>query len=154
MPALASVVTNALYISNNSSSVLAPAAMSSAYNAILCLHLAGMYLSIAVWNAVCANEIREINLLQEEEFNEKTLQKLVTKLSSSFEPYKPDKAIMVYLNQHTRQLGLDPPSFTNPKDKNNSSDKSERRKSSSSEKRNHRTERSDKKTKANRRFRL
>jgi hypothetical protein len=33
-----------------------------------------------------ANEIREIRLLQEGEFNEKTLQKLVTKLSSSFEP--------------------------------------------------------------------
>ncbi len=33
---------------------------------------------------------------------------------------------MVYLNQHTRQLGLEPPSFANPKDKNNSSDKSER----------------------------
>ncbi len=70
-----------------------------------------------------ANEIRDIRLLQEGEFNEKTLQKLVTKLSSSFEPYKPDNAIMVYLNQHTRQLGLDPPSFANPKDKNNSSDK-------------------------------
>ena len=94
-----------------------------------------------------ANEIRDISLLQEGEFNEKTLQKLVTKLSSSFEPYKPDKAIMVYLNQHTRQLGLDPPSFANPKDKNNSSDKSERRKSSSSEKRKHRTDRSDRKRK-------
>ena len=94
-----------------------------------------------------ANEVRDISLLQEGEFNEKTLQKLVTKLSSSFEPYKPDKAIMVYLNQHTRQLGLDPPSFANPKDKNNSSDKSERRKSSSSEKRKHRTDRSDRKRK-------
>ncbi len=94
-----------------------------------------------------ANEIREIRLLQEGEFNEKTLQKLVTKLSSSFEPYKPDKAIMVYLNQHTRQLGLDPLSFTNPKDKNNSSDKSEQRKSSSSEKRKQRTDRSDRKRK-------
>jgi hypothetical protein len=71
----------------------------------------------------------------------------VTKLSSSFEPYKPDKTIMVYLNQHTRQLGLDPPSFANPKDKNNSSDKSERRKSSSSEKRKHRTDRFDRKRK-------
>ncbi len=50
---------------------------------------------------------------------------------------------MQYLNQHTRQLGLDPPSFANPKDRNNSSDKSERRKSSSSEKRKHRTDRSD-----------
>ncbi len=95
-----------------------------------------------------ANEIREIRLLQEGEFNEKTLQKLATKLSSSFEPYKPDKAIMVYyLNQHTRQLGLDPPSFTNPKDKNNSSDKSEQRKSSSSEKKKQRTDRSDRKRK-------
>jgi hypothetical protein len=74
-------------------------------------------------------------------------QKLITKLASSFEPYKPDKAVMQYLNQHTRQLGLDPPSFTNPKDKNNSSDKSERRTSSSSEKRKHRNDRSDRKRK-------
>jgi hypothetical protein len=94
-----------------------------------------------------ANEIRQIKLLPEGEFNEKTLQKLVTKLGSSFEPYKPDKAVMQYVNQHTRQLGLDPLSFTNPKDKNNSSNKSERRKSSSSEKRKHRTDRSDRKRK-------
>jgi hypothetical protein len=94
-----------------------------------------------------ANEIRQIRLLSEGEFDEKTLQKLVTKLGSNFEPFKPDKAVMQYLNQHTRQLGLDPPSFTHPKDKNNSSDKSERRKSSSSEKRKHRTDRSDRKRK-------
>jgi hypothetical protein len=94
-----------------------------------------------------ANEIKQIKLLSEGEFNEKTLQKLISKLGSSFEPYKPDKAVMQYLNQHTRQLGLDPPSFTNPKDKNNSSDKSERRTSSSSEKRKHRKYRSDKKPK-------
>jgi hypothetical protein len=66
-----------------------------------------------------ANEIRQIRLLPESKFDEKTLQKLVTKLGSSFEPYKPDKAVMQYLNQHTRQLRLDPPSFANPKDKNN-----------------------------------
>ena len=79
-----------------------------------------------------AQEVREIRRLPEGEFNEKTLQKLVTKLSSNFEPYKPDKAILQYLNNHTRQLGLDPPSFANPKDKNNKSDKSERQQSSSS----------------------
>jgi hypothetical protein len=39
-----------------------------------------------------------------------------------------------YLHNHARQLGLDPPSFANPKDKNNKSDKSERHQSSSSEK--------------------
>ncbi len=66
--------------------------------------------------------MREIRHLPEGEFNEKTLQKLITKLSSNFEPYKPDKAILQYLNNHTRQLGLDPPSFANPKDKNNKSD--------------------------------
>jgi hypothetical protein len=82
-----------------------------------------------------AQEIRQINSLTEREFNEKTLQKLVTKLSSNFEPYKPDKAILQYLNQHARQLCLDPSSLTNPKDKSNSSDKPERQKSSSSEKR-------------------
>jgi hypothetical protein len=48
-----------------------------------------------------ANEIRQIRLLPDGEFDEKTLQKLVTKLGSSFEPYKPDKAVMQYLNQHT-----------------------------------------------------
>jgi hypothetical protein len=73
------------------------------------------------------------------------LQKLVTKLSSNFEPYKPDKAaILQYLNNHTRQFGLEPPSFTNPKDKNNKSDKSERQQSSSSEKKNSKYDRSTK----------
>ncbi len=38
-------------------------------------------------------EMDEIKRLPDGEFNEKTLQKLVTKLSSNFEPYKPDKAI-------------------------------------------------------------
>jgi len=45
------------------------------------------------------NEVRQLQLLTEGEFNERTLQKLVTKLSSTFEHYKPDKAIMQYLNQ-------------------------------------------------------
>ena len=61
------------------------------------------------------NEVKQLQLLSEGEFNERTLQKLVTKLSSTFEPYKPDKAIMQHLNQHTRQLGLDKPSFASPK---------------------------------------
>ena len=69
-------------------------------------------------------EIQQLIHLNEGEFDEKTLQKLVTKLSSMFEPYKPDKAIMQYLNQHTRQLGLETPSFTNPKDRQKDSDKS------------------------------
>jgi hypothetical protein len=75
------------------------------------------------------------------------LQKLVTKLSSNFEPYKPDKEVLQYLSNHTRQLGLDPPSFTNPKDKNNHSDKSEKSKSSSSEKKHSKNYRFDKKRK-------
>jgi hypothetical protein len=50
------------------------------------------------------HEIRQIKHLSAGNFKEKTLQKLVTKLSSNFEPYKPDKAILLYLNQHTRQL--------------------------------------------------
>jgi hypothetical protein len=94
-----------------------------------------------------AQEKREIRRLPEGEFNEKTLQKLVAKLSSNFEPYKPDKAILQYLNNHTRQLGLDPPSFANPKDKNNKSDKSERQQSSSSEKKHSRNDRFNKKRK-------
>ena len=87
-------------------------------------------------------EVFEIRLLPEGEFNERTLQKLITKLSSNFEPYKPDKAILQYLNNHARQLGLEPPSFANPKDKSHNSDKSEKNKSSSSDKKNYRTERS------------
>ncbi len=86
--------------------------------------------------------------------DEKTLQKLVTKLSSTFETYKPDKAIMQYLNQHTRQLGPEAPSFANPKEKQHSSNKFEKQKSASSDRKKNRTDRSDKKTKANRRFRF
>jgi hypothetical protein len=62
-------------------------------------------------------EIQQLQHLNEGEFNEKTLQKLVTKLSSTFETYKPDKAITQYLNQHTRQLGLEALSFASPKEK-------------------------------------
>ncbi len=93
------------------------------------------------------NELTSIKRLTTGEFNEKTLQKLVTKLSSNFEPYKPDKAILQYLNNHARQLGLDPPSFANPKDKNNKSDKSERQQSSSSEKKHSKIDRFNKKRK-------
>ena len=93
------------------------------------------------------NELTSIKRLTAGEFNEKTLQKLVTKLSSNFEPYKPDKAILQYLSNHTRQLGLDQPSFANPKDKNNKSDKSERQQSSSSEKKHSRNDRFNKKRK-------
>ena len=93
-------------------------------------------------------EIRQVNHLSAGDFREKTLQKLVTKLSSNFEPYKPDKAILLYLNQHTRQLGLDAPSFANPKDKQSSSDKSERKQSDNSDKkRKYKSDRFDKKRK-------
>ena len=92
-------------------------------------------------------EIRQLQHLNEGEFNEKILQKLITKLSSTFEQYKPDKAIMLYLNQHTRQLGLDPPSFTSPKEKQHNLNKVEKQKSSSSERKKYRTDRSDKKRK-------
>ena len=92
-------------------------------------------------------EIQRLQHLNEGEFDEKTLQKLVTKLGSTFEPYKPDKAIMQYLNQHTRQLGLDRPSFASPKEKQNDSSKIEKQKSSSSNRKKNRTDRSDKKRK-------
>ena len=72
---------------------------------------------------------------------------LLPSSAQKFEPCKPDNAILQYLNQHARQLSLDVPSFTNPKDKNNNSDESERHKSLSSNKRKHRTDRSDKKRK-------
>ena len=71
-------------------------------------------------------EIRQLQHLNEGEFDEKTLQKLVTKLSSTFEQYKPNKVITQYLNQHTRQLGLEAPSFASPKEKQNKSNKFER----------------------------
>jgi hypothetical protein len=90
-----------------------------------------------------ANEIRQLKDLNEGEFDEKTLQKLVTKLSSTCEPYKQDKAIMLYLNQHTRQLGLEAPSFASPKEKNNNSSNLERQKSSSSDRNKNRTDRYD-----------
>ena len=99
-------------------------------------------------------EIQQLQHLNEGEFNEKTLQKLVTKLSSTFEQYKPDKAIMLYLNQHTRQLGLDAPSFASPKEKQHNLNKVEKQKSSSSERKKNRTDRSDKKRKRNRHFRF
>ena len=92
-------------------------------------------------------DISKIKQLNEGEFDEKILQKLVTKLSSMFEPYKPDKTIMQYLNQHTRQLGLEPPSFASPKEKQNISNKSERQKLSSSDRKKNRTDRSNKKRK-------
>ena len=94
-----------------------------------------------------AADIQQIEHLSKGEFDEKTLQKLVTKLSSTFEPYKPDKAIMQYLNQPTRQLGLEAPSFASPKEKQNSSNKFERQKTSSSDRKKYRTDRSNKKRK-------
>jgi hypothetical protein len=68
-------------------------------------------------------------------------------LSSNFEPYKPDKAILQHLGNHARQLGLDPLSFANLKDKNSKSDKSERQQSSSSEKKHSKNDRFNKKRK-------
>jgi hypothetical protein len=54
---------------------------------------------------------------------------------------------MQYLNQHTRQLGLEAPSFASPKEKQNNSNKFERQKSFSSDRKKNRTDRSDKKRK-------
>ncbi len=76
-------------------------------------------------------EIQRLQHLSEGEFDEKKLQKLVTKLSSTFEQYKPDKAITQYLNQHTRQLGLEAPPFASPKEKQHNLNKVQRQKSSS-----------------------
>jgi hypothetical protein len=99
-------------------------------------------------------EIQQLEHLGEGELNEKTLQKFVTKLSLTFEQYKPDRASMQYLNQHTRQLGLEAPTFASPKEKQNDSNKNESHKASSSGRKKNRTDRSDKKKKANRRFRF
>ncbi len=51
-----------------------------------------------------APQRRWIKRLSEGEFKEKTLQKLVTKLSSNFEPYKQDKAVLLYLICHLSQI--------------------------------------------------
>ncbi len=94
------------------------------------------------------HEIWQIKHLSAGDFREKTLQKLVTKLSSNFEPYKSDKAILLYLNQHTRQVGLEAPSFANPKDKQSSSDKSKRKQwDKFDKKRKYKSDRFDKKRK-------
>ncbi len=94
-----------------------------------------------------STEIPQLKHLNNGEFYEKTLQKLVTKLSSTFETYKPDKAITQYLNQHTRQLGLEAPSFASSKEKQNNSNKFEIQNSFSSDRKKNRTDRSDKKRK-------
>jgi hypothetical protein len=52
---------------------------------------------------------------------------------------------MQYLNQHTRQLGLEAPSFASPKEKQNESNKHGRHKSSSSDRKKNRMDCSDKK---------
>ncbi len=54
---------------------------------------------------------------------------------------------MQYLNQHTRQLGLEAPSFASPKEKQNDSNKHERQKTSFSDRKKNRTDRSDVKRK-------
>ena len=51
---------------------------------------------------------------------------------------------MRYLNQHTRLLGLEAPSFASPKEKHNNSSKLERQKSSSSDRKKNKTVRFDK----------
>ena len=54
---------------------------------------------------------------------------------------------MQYLNQHTRQLVLEAPTFASPKEKQKNSNKIEKQKSSSSDRKKNRTDRSDKKRK-------
>ncbi len=64
---------------------------------------------------------------------------LLSKLSSSFEKYEPDKAVMTYLHQHSKTLNFEM-DFKNPKEQTNervprSKDKKTRPQSSSSNKR-------------------
>ncbi len=49
-------------------------------------------------------EMREIENLMDEKFDEQVLQKLFSRLSNSFPTYTPDKGVMDYLNQHSFSL--------------------------------------------------
>ncbi len=51
-----------------------------------------------------ATEMGEIAKLMEGVFDEHVLQKLLTRLTSSFATYTPDKSIMDYLHQHSSSL--------------------------------------------------
>jgi hypothetical protein len=51
-----------------------------------------------------ASEMTEIAKLTEGTFDEHVLQKLFTRLSSSFATYTPDKSVMDYLHQHSSSL--------------------------------------------------
>jgi hypothetical protein len=54
-----------------------------------------------------ANEVTSIAKLNEAEFDDPALLKLLTKLNVSFEKYEPDKAVMTYLHQHSRTLNFE-----------------------------------------------
>ncbi len=74
------------------------------------------YLSTSVRTLhLTANEVTSISKLNEAEFDDPALLKLLTKLNVSFEKYEPDKAVMTYLHQHSRTLNFEL-DFRNPKE--------------------------------------
>jgi hypothetical protein len=73
-------------------------------------------------------EMREIENLMDVKFDEQVLQKLFTRLSSSFATYSPDKSVMDYLNQHSSSLHWEKKlDFRTPREKQSQS-KQEKRK--------------------------
>jgi len=80
------------------------------------INLAELVLIISVRTLhLSAREVTDISKLNEAEFDDPALLKLLTKLNVSFEKYEPDKAVMTYLHQHSRTLNFEL-DFRNPKE--------------------------------------
>jgi hypothetical protein len=80
------------------------------------INLAELVLIISVRTLhLSAREVTNISKLNEAEFDDPALLKLLTKLNVSFEKYEPDKAVMTYLHQHSRTLNFEL-DFRNPKE--------------------------------------
>ena len=51
-----------------------------------------------------AGDVAKVATLSEGKFDDTVLYKLLTSLSTSFEPYNPDNTVMIYLKQHSQAL--------------------------------------------------
>jgi hypothetical protein len=79
------------------------------------VNLAELVLMISVRSLHLTDaEVNSIAKLNQAEFNDAALLKLLAKLNSSFERYEPDKAVMTYLHQHSKTLNFEL-DFKNPK---------------------------------------
>jgi hypothetical protein len=63
-------------------------------------------------------EVTSIAKLNDAEFDDTALLKLLPKLNSSFEKYEPDKSVMTCLHQHSKTLNFEL-DFINPKEQTN-----------------------------------